>query len=232
MLRSLFISIFYFGVIVICVIFLPSLLLPKKICFYGGKIMGIWSKICLQYILSVNVKILGEENIIKNEKFFIACSHQSAFETYYLQTIYENPIFVLKKELTKIPLFGWYLKKVGSIVIDRNKYTKDNLSFFENIQENYRKNLNPVIIFPQGTRVSNSYREPFKKGVFKIYDTLKIKCQPVAINSGTVWPKDGELGKNRTLYVSILKPIDPGLDTENFMANLQNSIYSELDKLN
>jgi len=194
--------------------------------------MGIWSKICLQYILSVNVKILGEENIIKNEKFFIACSHQSAFETYYLQTIYENPIFVLKKELTKIPLFGWYLKKVGSIVIDRNKYTKDNLSFFENIQENYRKNLNPVIIFPQGTRVSNSYREPFKKGVFKIYDTLKIKCQPVAINSGTVWPKDGELGKNRTLYVSILKPIDPGLDTENFMANLQNSIYSELDKLN
>ena len=194
--------------------------------------MGIWSKICLKYILSVNVKILGEENIIKNEKFFIACSHQSAFETYYLQTIYENPIFVLKKELTKIPLFGWYLKKVGSIVIDRNKYTKDNLSFFENIQENYRKNLNPVIIFPQGTRVSNSYREPFKKGVFKIYDTLKIKCQPVAINSGTVWPKDGELGKNRTLYVSILKPIDPGLDTENFMANLQNSIYSELDKLN
>ena len=194
--------------------------------------MGIWSKICLQYILSVNVKILGEENIIKNEKFFIACSHQSAFETYYLQTIYENPIFVLKKELTKIPLFGWYLKKVGSIVIDRNKYTKDNLSFFENIQENYRKNLNPVIIFPQGTRVSNSYREPFKKGVFKIYNTLKIKCQPVAINSGTVWPKDGELGKNRTLYVSILKPIDPGLDTENFMANLQNSIYSELDKLN
>ena len=194
--------------------------------------MGIWSKICLKYILSVNVKILGEENIIKNEKFFVACSHQSAFETYYLQTIYENPIFVLKKELTKIPLFGWYLKKVGSIVIDRNKYTKDNLSFFENIQENYRKNLNPVIIFPQGTRVSNSYREPFKKGVFKIYDTLKIKCQPVAINSGTVWPKDGELGKNRTLYVSILKPIDPGLDTENFMANLQNSIYSELDKLN
>ena len=194
--------------------------------------MGIWSKICLKYILSVNVKILGEENIIKNEKFFVACSHQSAFETYYLQTIYENPIFVLKKELTKIPLFGWYLKKVGSIVIDRNKYTKDNLSFFENIQENYRKNLNPVIIFPQGTRVSNSYREPFKKGVFKIYNTLKIKCQPVAINSGTVWPKDGELGKNRTLYVSILKPIDPGLDTENFMANLQNSIYSELDKLN
>ena len=232
MLRSLFISIFYFGVIIICIIFLPSLLLPKKICLYGGKIMGIWSKICLKYILSVNVKILGEENIIRNHKFFIACSHQSAFETYYLQTIFKNPVFVLKKELTKIPLFGWYLKKIGSIVVDRNKYTKDNLGFLKNIQENYEKNLGPVVIFPQGTRVSNSYREPFKKGVFRIYDSLKIKCQPVAINSGSVWPKKGTLGKNKTLYISILKPIEPGLDNKKFMADLQNSIYSELNKLN
>ena len=232
MLRSLFISIFYFGVIIICIIFLPSLLLPKKICLYGGKIMGIWSKICLKYILSVNVKILGEENIIRNNKFFIACSHQSAFETYYLQTIFKNPVFVLKKELTKIPLFGWYLKKIGSIVVDRNKYTKDNLGFLKNIQENYEKNLGPVVIFPQGTRVSNSYREPFKKGVFRIYDSLKIKCQPVAINSGSVWPKKGTLGKNKTLYISILKPIEPGLDNKKFMADLQNSIYSELNKLN
>ena len=232
MLRSLFISIFYFGVIIICIIFLPSLLLPKKICLYGGKIIGIWSKICLKYILSVNVKILGEENIIRNNKFFIACSHQSAFETYYLQTIYKNPVFVLKKELTKIPLFGWYLKKIGSIVVDRNKYTKDNLGFLKNIQENYEKNLGPVVIFPQGTRVSNSYREPFKKGVFRIYDSLKIKCQPVAINSGSVWPKKGTLGKNKTLYISILKPIEPGLDNKKFMADLQNSIYSELNKLN
>ena len=194
--------------------------------------MGIWSKICLKYILSVNVKILGEENIIRNNKFFIACSHQSAFETYYLQTIYKNPVFVLKKELTKIPLFGWYLKKIGSIVVDRNKYTKDNLGFLKNIQENYEKNLGPVVIFPQGTRVSNSYREPFKKGVFRIYDSLKIKCQPVAINSGSVWPKKGTLGKNKTLYISILKPIEPGLDNKKFMADLQNSIYSELNKLN
>ena len=194
--------------------------------------MGIWSKICLKYILSVNVKILGEENIIRNHKFFIACSHQSAFETYYLQTIFKNPVFVLKKELTKIPLFGWYLKKIGSIVVDRNKYTKDNLGFLKNIQENYEKNLGPVVIFPQGTRVSNSYREPFKKGVFRIYDSLKIKCQPVAINSGSVWPKKGTLGKNKTLYISILKPIEPGLDNKKFMADLQNSIYSELNKLN
>ncbi len=232
MLRSLFISIFYFGVIIICIIFLPSLLLPKKICLYGGKIMGIWSKICLKYILSVNVKILGEENIIRNHKFFIACSHQSAFETYYLQTIFKNPVFVLKKELTKIPLFGWYLKKIGSIIVDRNKYTKDNLDFLKNIRENYEKNLGPVVIFPQGTRVSNFHREPFKKGVFRIYDSLKIKCQPVAINSGTVWPKKGALGKNKTLYISILKPIEPGLDNKKFMADLQNSIYSELNKLN
>ena len=231
MLRSLFISIFYFGVIVICVIFLPSLLLPKKICFYGGKIMGIWSKICLQYILSVNVKILGEENIIKNEKFFIACSHQSAFETYYLQTIYENPIFVLKKELTKIPLFGWYLKKIGAIDIVRDTTTKENLNFFEKIKNNDEIKKRPLLIFPQGTRVKFGERIPFKKGAGRIYEALNLPCVPVALNTGKVWPKNSFFKKNHNIEISFLEPIEPGKDKDVFIKDLETNIYSSIDKL-
>ena len=85
--------------------------------------------------MNTKIEIKGKENIIKGEKFFIAASHQSMFETFYLQTIFNSPIFILKKELTYIPIFGWYLKKIGSVSIKRNKVSKDNLDFFGNISD-------------------------------------------------------------------------------------------------
>ena len=60
-----------------------------------------------------------------DENFFIACSHQSMFETFFLQTLFVSPVFILKKELLKIPIFGLYLKKIGSISINRNKTVKE-----------------------------------------------------------------------------------------------------------
>ena len=194
--------------------------------------MGHWSALCLRIFLSTKIIIKGKENIITNEKFFIACSHQSMFETFYLQTIFNSPIFILKKELVKIPIFGWYLKKIGSISINRNKTTKDNLGFFDQISYMVNKSNRPLIIFPQGTRLSPDVRSPFKKGAGRIYDELKIKCQPVAINSGNTWPKNGPLKSNLILTISILKPIEARLDKETFLRNLQNNIYSELDILN
>ena len=109
--NSLFSTFFFLGIIVISIIFLPALFLPRKITLLGGKLMGYWTGFCLKFILSVKIKIKGEENIIKDKKFFIASSHQSMFETFYLQTIFDSPIFILKKELLQIPIFGWYLKK-------------------------------------------------------------------------------------------------------------------------
>ena len=194
--------------------------------------MGHWSALCLRIFLSTKIIIKGKENIITNEKFFIACSHQSMFETFYLQTIFNSPIFILKKELVKIPIFGWYLKKIGSISINRNKTTKDNLGFFDQISYMVNKSNRPLIIFPQGTRLSPDDRLPFKKGAGRIYDELKIKCQPVAINSGNTWPKNGPLKSNLILTISILKPIEARLDKETFLRNLQDNIYSELDILN
>ena len=135
MIRSLIFKIFfYLGIILICIFFLPALILPQKIVLFGGKIMGYWSKFCLEFFLSTKIVIKGKENLISNEKFFIACSHQSMFETFYLQTIFNSPIFILKKELLSIPIFGWYLKKIKSISIDRNKINKENLDFYKKIK--------------------------------------------------------------------------------------------------
>ena len=233
MIRNFLFSIFFFsGIILICIIFLPSLFLPQNIVLFGGKIMGHWSAICLRFFLSTKIIIKGKENIIKNDKFFIASSHQSMFETFFLQTIFNSPVFILKKELLKIPIFGWYLKKIGSIYIDRNKITKENLGFFDQISYLSRSSNRPLIIFPQGTRLTSEDRAPFRKGAGRIYDELKIKCQPVAINSGNVWPKKGKLKPNKNLTISILKPIESGLNKDIFLQNLQDNIYFELDSLN
>ena len=191
--------------------------------------MGYWAGFCLRFLLSTNIEIKGRENIIQNKKFFIAASHQSMFETFYLQTIFNSPIFILKKELTLIPIFGWYLKKIGSISIKRNKVSKDNLSFFDDISKILSKSSRPLIIFPQGTRVLPDERPSFKKGASRIYESLNISCQPVAINSGYVWPKKGLKTSNKTITISILKPIEKGLVKEEFLQLLEKNIYDELN---
>ena len=232
MIRSLIFKIFFFlGIILICLIFLPSLLLPQKIVLFGGKIMGHWSKICLNIFLSTKIIIKGKENLISEGKFFIACSHQSMFETFFLQTIFNSPVFILKKELLRIPVFGMYLKKIGSISIDRDKISKENLGFSDKIKSVINSSNRPIIIFPQATRMAVEDRTPFKKGVSRIYEDLQIKCQPVAINSGNIWPKSGKLKPNGILVVSILKEIEPGMERKDFLNILQNNIYQELDKI-
>ncbi len=230
MLRNLFFKIFfYFGIILICILFIPSLFLPQKITLIGGKISGFWAKFCLEFFLSTKIVIKGKENLISNDKFFIACSHQSMFETFFLQTLFDGPIFILKKELTKIPIFGWYLIKIGSISIERNKVSKSNLDFINKIKSITESSNRPLLIFPQATRLNVNDRIPFKKGVGRIYENLNIKCQPIAMNSGTVWPKSGRLKSNKTITVSILKEINPGMNTKEFLELLENNIYSELD---
>ena len=194
--------------------------------------MGYWTKYCLRIFLSVKIEIVGKENIIKNESFFIACSHQSMFETFFLQTIFNSPIFILKKELLKIPIFGLYLKKIGSISINRNKTTKENLGFFDEIEKIVKNSKRPLLIFPQGTRVLPKERPKFKKGTARIYELLKVQCQPIALNSGYVWPKNSNLGNNRTITISILKPINYGLNREEFLNLLEKNIYTELDRIN
>jgi len=229
--RALFLFFFYFGVFFVCIFFLPALILPQKITLYGGKVLGFWSKFCLEIFLSTKVIVKGKEKILNNEKFFIASAHQSQFETFFLQSLFNSPVFILKKELLRIPIFGWHLKKIGSISIDRNKITKDNLGFSDQIKNHVKNSNRPIIIFPQATRVDTSDRSPFKKGVKRIYEELNIFCQPVALNSGIVWPKNGKLKPSKTLIVSILDPIAPGMNSDEFLNMLQKNIYEEIDKI-
>ena len=229
-LRSLLFNfILYTGIVIVFLIALPALFLPTKITLLFGKFLGHYVVFILKIFLNTKVEFKGLENIPKNEKYFVASAHQSMFETFALQRVLDYPVFILKKELLKIPLFGLYLRKIKSIEIVRDTTTKENLNFFENVAKIIRNENRPLLIFPQGTRVKVDDRVPFKKGVGRIYEALNIACVPVALNSGTVRPKKGLLKFPGKITVSFLKPIKPGLNRDEFIKSLEFKIYEEIN---
>ena len=232
LLRSLLFNFFlYTGIVVVFLIALPSLLLPPKITLLFGKFLGHYVVFIVKIFLNTKVEFKGIENIPLTEKYFVASAHQSMFETFALQSVLDYPVFILKKELLKIPLFGLYLKKIKSIEITRDTTTKDNLSFFQKVASIIKNENRPLLIFPQGTRVKTDDIVPFKKGVGRIYEALNISCVPVALNSGNVWPKKGIIKYPGKITVSFLQPIKPGLNRDEFIKNLEIKIYDEIKNI-
>ena len=230
-LKSLVFNIFlYFGIILVFILAIPTLVLPNIFTLFCGKFLAYYIIIILRLILNTKVIFHGLENIKKVNKFFVASAHQSMFETFVLQAPLDFPIFILKKELLKIPLFGWYLRKIGSIEIIRETTTKENLNFFDKIKKSISDGDRPLLIFPQGTRVKIRERRPFKKGVGKIYNNLNIACIPVALNSGKIWPKNSFMKYNGDIHISFLDPIMPGKDRILFVKEIEDKIYSEIKK--
>ena len=232
LLRSLLFNFFlYSGIVVVFLLATPALFLPSKITLIFGKFLGHYVVFIVRFFLNTKVEFKGIDNIPRNEKYFIASAHQSMFETFALQSVLNYPVFILKKELLKIPLFGLYLKKIKSIEIIRDTTTKDNLNFFDKVANIIKNEKRPLLIFPQGTRVRVDEKVPFKKGVGRIYEALNISCVPVALNSDKVWPKHGIIKHSGKITISFLKPIEPGLNRENFIKNLETQIYNEIENI-
>lgn len=230
-IRSLFFNIFlYSGIILVLILSLPTLFLPARFALYSGKFLAYYIILILKIFLDTKVIFHGLENLKKVDKFFVASAHQSMFETFVFQAPLNYPIFILKKELLKIPLFGWYLKKIGSIEIIRETTTKDNLNFFDRVKQTVYKNNRPLLIFPQGTRVKFKEIVPFKKGVGKIYNSLGLHCIPVALNSGKIWPKNSFLKYPGDIHVTFLDPIEPGIEKNAFIKMLEEKIYSQIER--
>ena len=230
--RSLFFNIFlYLGIALASVVASLFLFFKDKYVLFLGRFLSHYVIWILKIFLNTKIEFKGLENLKKHEKFFVASAHQSMFETFALQSVLAYPVFILKKELLKIPLFGLYLKKIKSIEIVRDTTTKDNLNFFDKVATIIKNEKRPLLIFPQGTRVKADDKVPFKKGVGRIYEALNISCVPVALNSGKVWPKYGIIKHPGKITVSFLKPIEPGLNRDNFIKNLEAKIYNEIENI-
>ena len=228
--RSLFFNIFlYLGIALASLVASLFLFFKDQYVLFLGRFLSHYVIWILKIFLNTKIEFKGLENLKKHEKFFVASAHQSMFETFALQIVINGPILILKKELTKIPFFGWGLKKIGAIVIVRNTVTKENLNFFDRVKESVNKSNRPLLIFPQGTRIKYKEKVPFKKGVGRIYQTLEMPCVPVALNSGKVWPKNSFNKYPGKITISFLNPILPGLEKEKFIEKLQTDIYKEID---
>ena len=231
LIRSLIFNIFlYVGLITIFILAIPTLVLPSKFTIFFGRLSAKYIVLILRIILNTKVIFHGTENLKKVDSYFVASAHQSMFETFALQIPLDGPIFILKKELLNIPLFGWYLRKIGSIAIVRETTTKENLNFFDKVKEKVEKSKRPLLIFPQGTRVKLEDQPPFKKGVGRIYKALNLPCIPVAHNTGKVWPKNSFMKYPGNIHITFLDPIEPGRDSEEFTKEIENKIYTEIKK--
>ena len=230
-IRSLIFNIFlYVGLILIFILAIPTLILPSKFTIFFGRVSAIYLVFILKIILNTKVIFHGVENLKKVDNFFVASAHQSMSETFALQIPLAGPIFILKKELLNIPLFGWYLRKIGSIAIVRDTTTRENLNFFDKVREKIETSKRPLLIFPQGTRVKLDEQPPFKKGVGRIYKALNLPCVPVALNTGKVWPKNSFLKYPGDIHISFLEPIMSGKNNEEFVKDIENKIYTEIKK--
>jgi 1-acyl-sn-glycerol-3-phosphate acyltransferase len=230
-IRSLIFNIFlYIGLIAIFILAITTLVLPSKYTIIFGRLSARYIVLILKLILNTKVIFHGIENLKKVDNYFVASAHQSMFETFALQIPLDGPIFILKKELLNIPLFGWYLRKIGSIAIVRETTTKENLNFFDKVKDRIKKSKRPLLIFPQGTRVRFNENPPFKKGVGRIYRALNLPCIPVALNTGKVWPKNSFMKYPGDIHISFLEPIMSGKDNEEFTKDIENKIYTEIRK--
>ena len=230
-IKSLIFNIFlYCGLVLIFILAIPTLILPDKFTIFFGRMSAKYIVFILKLVLNTKVIFHGEENLKKVDRFFVASAHQSMFETFALQIPLDGPIFILKKELMNIPLFGWYLRKISAIAIIRETTTKENLSFFDKIKEKLEENKRPLLIFPQGTRVKLDEHPPFKKGVGRIYNALNLPCIPVALNTGKVWPKNSFMKYSGDIHISFLEPIMPGKEKDEFIKEIENKIYDEIKK--
>jgi 1-acyl-sn-glycerol-3-phosphate acyltransferase len=232
-LRSFFFNIFlYAGIVSACIISIPFLFVKDKYMVCAGKVLSDYIIYILKIFLNTKIEFKGLENLKKQNKYFVASAHQSMFETFALQTVLPGPIFILKKELIKIPIFGLCLKKIVAIDIVRETATKENLNFFDKILDKINKTSRPLLIFPQGTRVYYKDRPAFKKGVARIYEAINLPCVPVALNTGKVWPKNSFNKYPGSITISFLNPIQSGLEKNKFLEKLQSEIYKETDLIN
>ena len=230
-IKSLIFNIFiYSGLILIFLLAIPTLVLPDKYTIFFGRLSAKYIVLILKLVMNTKVIFHGEENLKKVDRFFVASAHQSMFETFALQIPLDGPIFILKKELLNIPLFGRYLRKIGSIAIIRETTTKENLNFFDKIKQKIEQSKRPLLIFPQGTRVKLDEQPPFKKGVGRIYKVLNLPCIPVALNTGKVWPKNSFMKFSGDIHISFLEPIMPGKGNDEFTTEIENKIYKEIKK--
>ena len=224
-LRSWIFNILFYGVTAgLAILVLPTLLLPAAAIRAVARLWG-WVTVQLLRIVGATHRVSGDQHL--GDQVIYAAKHQSAWETIVLSLLLHTPVVVLKRELLKLPLLGWYFQKAGCVAVDRaagmralRKLRDDAVAM--------RDRGRSLLIFPQGTRVAPGAVQKYEIGVFALYEATGLPVVPIALNSGRVWGRNSWLKRSGRIEVEFLPPIAPGLPRKDFMAALESAIETRM----
>ena len=221
--RSLLFNAFFYGWTALCSIAgLPTLLGPRAGIYVLGRVWAHPILAALALTCGLKYRVRGRENLPEGA-VLIAAKHQSAWDTIIFSVLLWDHSFVLKQELTRIPVFGWYLLRAGLIPVDR----KGGAKALKDMVGAARANVadgRPIVIFPEGTRVAPEQQRPYHPGVAALYNQLDVPVVPVALNSGLFWRRNSFWKLPGTITLEFLPAIQPGLQRRAFLSRLENAI--------
>jgi len=229
-LRSLVFNIaFYIVLFGLVVLGAPVMFFGRHGVFFLAR---NWARVTFwlqRVICGVHVEFRGEENVPKGG-FILAAKHQSVWETFALTLYAPDYSFLLKRELTWIPFFGWMLISSEQIVVDR---AKGGSALMQAVRKSRAllEQGRQIIIFPEGTRRPARAAPAYKPGVAAIYGHCNAVCVPAALNSGLFWPRRQFLRRPGTIVVEFLPPIQPGMDKKAFLRLLSEQIETASTRL-
>jgi 1-acyl-sn-glycerol-3-phosphate acyltransferase len=229
-LRSLIYNVLFYLLLVCWLIAaVPTFLMPRAGIM---KIARLWARSSiwlLRVVCNVKVEYRGLEKIPKGP-LLVASKHQSMWETFALLQFFDQPLYILKRELTLIPFFGWYLIKAGMVAVDRRAGGRALLKMVRQASEAVRRGRQ-LIIFPEGTRRPVGAPPQYKPGVSQLYASCRVDCLPVALNSGLFWPRRTFMRYPGTLVVEFLDPVPPGLARDEFLTRISAVIEDATARL-
>ncbi len=225
-LRTLFFYIiFYSWTIIFFLIFSPVKFFSRKFVL---KLSTIWTGSVIKLaknILKIDYEISGLKNIPKKKFFLLVSNHQSAWETFFYSFFFDKSIFILKKELKKVPLMSWYFQKLGFIFIDRGRGFKSIKQIINSIEHVKKMGVKVIIIFPEGTRMAVDERGELNTGVFAIHKFLKIPVLVVKHDAGCYWRNKKFIKKPGTIKMKIYPLIEKEEKKEFFMKKIKKLIH-------
>lgn len=184
----------------------------------------------LRVICGIKYRILGAEHIPKTPSIVLS-KHQSAWETLAFQKIFPPQVWVLKKELLRIPFFGWGLAMTSPIAIDRSS----GKAALEQVVEQGMDRLKQgfwVVIFPEGTRIAPGKKGKYRIGGAWLATHTNVQVVPVAHNAGEFWGRNSFIKRPGTITVSIGAPIDPtGMEAGELNAKVEAWIEAEVNRI-
>lgn len=228
--RSLvFNAAFYLNLTLHMLVAIPTFALPRRFMVQISRSWGTTSLWLLRTICDIKVEWHGLEKIPKGA-FLVAAKHQSAWETFALLPLFPMPTALVKRELLRIPWFGWCLWKCGMIAVDRSAGRDALAGLIVRTRAALAKGRQ-VIIFPEGTRRPPGAEPDYKLGIVQLYSAVGAPCLPIALNSGLFWPRRRLVRYPGTVRVQILDPLPANLPKREFFARLRHDIEAATARL-